>query len=144
MGFSEQSGGWRQRIMLAAAGLILIVAVVLAWRGLSSGPRYRISAERAFKCAECGEVFEHVLQIGDKEPFECPACDRPAGWATEKCYWTKDGKAKLDPTFVILKTRLDPDSDEKTYCPDCGREIKGHNPRPPKELMDAARAEAER
>jgi len=141
---SEESGGWRQRILLAAAVVVLLVAGVLAWRELSSGPRYNVAAERMFKCAECGHVFEYTIKMGDIAPIECKYCDKQAGWPTEKCYWTKgeDGewKAKLEPTYVILKRAMG--IDEDTYCPDCGHKVVGHNPKPPQELMDAARAEA--
>lgn len=119
---------------------------MLAWRQFGGESKYHIAADRAFMCAECGHVFEHTIQMGEKEPLECPACGKLAAYIPEKCYWTKDEngkwKAKLEPTFVILNKRMG--IDKKTYCPDCGREVVGHNPMPPKELMDAARAEADK
>jgi predicted RNA-binding Zn-ribbon protein involved in translation (DUF1610 family) len=128
--------------MLAISGLLLVTAVLLGWRGGAAGPRFDIAADRAFKCTACGHVFEHTLQHGDFEPFECPKCDEMTGWGTETCFWEKDEngewRAKRDPTFVILKKRMDSSSTEKTNCPDCGREVVGHNPRPPRELMEAA------
>ena len=139
---SDDSGGRRQRILLAVAAVILIVAGVLAWRRVDKGSKYKVSAERAFKCTECGQVFEHTLKRGDGEPLKCSECGKQAGWRAETCYWTKDAggqwKAKLDPTFVLQKERMG--IDERTFCPDCGREVVGHNPKPPQELMDEARA----
>lgn len=129
----------KQQVLLAVAAVLLAIAVFLTIRALNAGPDYGISAERAFKCAECGHEFEHVIQIGDQEPMLCPKCGKVSAWVPETCYWTRDGKAKRRPTFVILKRKMG--IDEDTFCPDCGREVVGHNPRPPKELMDAAEAE---
>lgn len=145
---SESGGGrsgLRQRVLLVIAVAVLIGAVLLAWRGLSSGPNTRIASDRVFMCADCGKLFEHRITLGEIEPIECPnrKCGKKSAWIAETCYWTKDGKAKLEPTYVILKKRMHVDTDEKTYCPDCGREVVGHNPRPPKKLMDEAQAGAD-
>jgi putative FmdB family regulatory protein len=141
----ESSGG-RQRILLIAAVVVLVAAVLLAWYRMGGTSQERLAAERVFKCAECGKDFEHVLQMGDMEPLRCPKCGKNAAYKAEACYWTKDAagnwKAKPNPTFVILKSRIDPTSKEKTYCPDCGHEVLGHNPRPPDDLMEAAKKEA--
>lgn len=140
---TADSGGRRQQVMIGVAVVVLVTAGVLAWRGAGGSSGYRLSTDRLFKCAECGHLFEHTLQIGDKVPFECPKCDRMAGYRAWPCYWVKgeegEWKAKLEPTFVVLKNDLG--LDEKTFCPDCGREVKGHDPKPSDELMDAARAE---
>lgn len=131
------AGGWRQRVLLAASVLILVIAGILVWRGLQTGPDYSLSTDRWYKCAECGREFVHTLQVGDLEPLKCPECGKNTAWAAEACYWTKDGKAKIEPTRVIVKQRMGQEG--KTYCPDCGREVKGHNPLPPNELMEEAR-----
>ena len=131
-------GRLRQRILLAVAVVVLTTAAVLAWHNLRSGPDISISTDRFFKCAECGEVFKLTLKLGDTEPLQCPKCGKNAGWIAEECYWTKDGKAKLTPTRVIVNQRMSLEG--KTYCPDCGHEVTGHNRRPPKELMDEAAA----
>ena len=47
-------------------------------------------------------------------------------------------KAKLEPTYVLLNKYIGKPG--PTICPDCGREVKGHNPLPPPELMEEARA----
>lgn len=132
-------GDTRQRILLGVAASLIVAAALLAIRALNAGPDYSISAERAFKCAECGHEFEHVIQIGDQEPLRCEKCGKQSAWVPETCYWTRDGKAKRRPTFVILKRKMG--IDEDTICPDCGREVVGHNPRPPQKLMEAAEAE---
>ncbi len=139
-------GGSRQKIMLGAAVVLLIVAGIFVLRSLGPDRGVASSETRDFMCAECGKPFAYTLKIGDMEPFKCPSCGAMAGYRAEKCYWTQgeDGewKAKLEPTYVILKKRMDRTCTEKTYCPDCGREVIGHNPPPPQELMDQAKAEA--
>jgi DNA-directed RNA polymerase subunit RPC12/RpoP len=139
--FEEEKRG-RQKILLAVATVLLVAAAGFGWYQFGGKSAARLSAERVFKCTECGHDFEHTLQIGDMEPLECPKCDQRAGWKAEACYWTKDAegnwKAKLTPTFVVVQKRVDPSATDKTYCPDCGHEVVPHNPRPPKELMDAA------
>ena len=106
-----------------------------------------LTAERVYKCIECGHDFEHTLQIGDQEPLACPKCGKATGWKAEACYWAKDSsgnptKAKLNPTFVVVKKRYDPETTDRTYCPDCTHEVVPHNPVPPRELMEAAKKEA--
>lgn len=142
---SENSEGLGQKIKLVAAGGIFLVAGIWAWAQLGGASPYSISAERAYICAETDKPFEYTVQRGDREPVESPYTHRRTGYAAEKCYWTKDAggnwAAKLKPTFVLLKSKLDPNTTEETYCPDCGREVVGHNPMPPQELMDAAQAD---
>ncbi|MFH1418194.1 MAG: hypothetical protein ABII12_07925 [Planctomycetota bacterium] len=143
---AQEPGAGRQRVLLIAAAVLVVVAVLLAWMRLGADSPADIAANRAHKCIECGHEFNYTIKMGDKEPYECPKCDKLTVYRAEACYWTKDanGKwaAKLEPTYVVLKNRIDRTSTEKTYCPDCGREVKVHNPRPPQEMMDAARAAA--
>lgn len=143
---SDESAGRGQKIKLGVAIGVLVLAGVWAWAQLGGKSPADIAANRAFIDAETGQAFEYTIKRGDKEPVMSPYTHRRTGYAAEKCYWTKDENgnwaAKLKPTFVLLKTKLDPNTTEKTYCPDCGHEVVGHNPLPPKELMDAARARA--
>ncbi|MCP4251469.1 MAG: hypothetical protein GY778_30910, partial [bacterium] len=84
-------------------------------------------------------------QIGDMEPIESPFTDRRTGYRAETCYWTQDADGrwaiKDKPTFVLLKKRVDPLTEEKTYCDDCGREVVGRNPVP--RAKDIAKANTE-
>ena len=142
----EGEEGRRNKIKLGVAGVVFVAAAVVAWISLSGKTVADIAAERAFMCTQCNHVFEHEIQMGEKNPIECPECGAMAAYPAEACYWTKgpdgDWKAKLEPTFVVVKKRIDPKTEEKTYCPDCGHEVVGHNKRPPQELMDAAQAES--
>ena len=144
---TEEPKTKRQRVMLLGAVAVLVIAAVLMARYVAgSKAPGALNAERVFKCVECGHEFEHELKMGEKDPVPCPKCGKQAGWMAEKCYWTHDAagnwKAKVNPTYVVLKSRIDPSSTEKTTCPDCGHAVVGHNPKPPRELMEAAEKEA--
>lgn len=145
MPFDEEKRG-RQKILLIVAVVVLVAALAMILRQFTRKSPTRLAAERVFKCIECGHEFEYIIKMGDMEPFPCPKCKKSAAYSAEACYWTKDAegnwKAKLTPTFVVLKKRIDRNSDEKTYCPDCGREVVVHNRKPPPELMEAAAKEA--
>ncbi len=142
---SDNSEGRGQRIKLIAACGVFLVAGIWAWVQLGGESPYSISAERAFMCEETGLPFEYTIKRGDMEPIESPHTGRRTGYSAEKCYWTKDAggnwAAKLEPTFVLLNSKLAPNTTEDTYCPDCGKEVVGHNPEPPQELMDTAQAD---
>lgn len=135
---ADDSGVTRQRVLLAVAIVALAAAGVVAWHYFPRGPDTTIASRRPFKCAECNAVFPHDLELGETEPINCPKCGKKTAWIPEACYWTKDGKAKAEPTWVIVKERMGLEG--KTYCPDCGKEVVGHNRMPSKELMDAAKA----
>ncbi|HVP10109.1 MAG TPA: zinc ribbon domain-containing protein [Phycisphaerae bacterium] len=139
---AESQDKW-QRLKLIGAVVVFIIAVGIILRFAVGGKSAEsLSAERVCKCVDCGHEFEHVLQMGEKEPLTCPKCGKARVWRAEACYWAKDGaggwKAKTTPTFVVLKSSIDPSSREKTYCPDCGHLVTGHNRKPSKEQMEAA------
>jgi len=116
-------------VMLVAAGLV----IWLFFRGTDAADA---SANRNFVCAETNRPFNHRIEDGETYPIISPFTNRPTGYPAEKCYWTKDGKAKLNPTLVILNTYLEKDG--PTICPDCGRVVRPHNPPPPAEAMEEA------
>jgi len=77
--------------------------------------------------AKTGKPYSIELKEG--MPFPAPApSGGNTGYPAEKCYWTKDGKEKKDPTYVLLNRFVA--KPEPTFCPDCGRLVVGHNPRP--------------
>jgi DNA-directed RNA polymerase subunit RPC12/RpoP len=135
-----------QRIKLGIAVLLLVIAGGLTWYRLTSmSPAEDAAFNRMMMCNECKKTFKHTTVEGESEPIECDECGKVAAYTPELCFWTKadDGswKAKRVPTFVILPNRIDPNAADVTECPDCGREVVGHNPRPPHDLMNAAQAE---
>lgn len=99
------------------------------------------SRRRALIDSKTLEVFlDYPIEDGGSFPY----VNRKTGEATlypvERCFWTKDGKAKLDPTFVLLNEYAGKPGD--TLCPDCGRKVVGHNPRPPIKMMEEAAQQA--
>ena len=145
---TEESSPRRKRVLMSVAGAVFVVALGVAWY-MTRGPSpARAASERIFICSETGKTFEHTIKEGEEEPVISPYTGRATGYEPEACYWTKgeDGKykAKLTPTYVLLKARVDPKKKEKTYCPDCGHEVKAHNPLPPQRLLKQAEEEAKK
>ncbi len=121
--------------------LLLAVAGVYAWSHLAvSVPDAR---ERNYICAETGRTFDYTLKPGEAYPVRSPYTNRLTGYPAEKCFWTRDGRAKLEPTLVLLNKFLGKE-DEPTICPDCGRRVFPRNPTPPAELLREAYERRER
>ncbi len=59
-------------------------------------------------------------------------------YRSEACYYTRDGKVKSTPTYVLVNELLG--KNEPTLCPDCGRKVILRNPAPRIELIEEARA----
>jgi hypothetical protein len=85
--------------------------------------------ETMFVCSETGKPFPYTLKQDEDFPVISPFTNKKTGYPAEACYWTKDGKRKTKPTYVILNSRLGKPGD--TICPDCGRVVQPHNPLPP-------------
>lgn len=130
-----------RRTLIAIAGVTvsLLVLGYVVWGAYSS---YRNDPRRAawtptLKDAETGEVFENFqVSRGENMPYRNPKTGKNSLYPVETCYWTKEGKAKLTPTYVILNSTLGKSG--KTTCPDCGRSVVMYNPRPPDALMQQA------
>ena len=144
MSSDEPAGARRQKILLGASVVLLIAAGVLAWTRLGGASIHNIAAERAFICDETKKVYEYTIKRGDTIPYHSPYTDRNTGYQADSCYWTKDADGrwarKEVPTFVLVKKTVDPTTDEKTYCPDCGREVVRHNPVPTDDQIAKANA----
>src|SRR5213082_3123356 len=90
--------------IVVALGLVLIVGIFWALRGnLIGSDAASISRDRAYIDATTGKPFEHTLAPGDTIPLMAPSGKR-TGYPAELCYWTKDGKAKDQPTLVLLNS----------------------------------------
>ncbi len=130
----DESGSKSQKIKLGIALAFFVAAGAYGWSQWSGADVTSISTDRAHLCSAGCPAFEYTIRHGDIEPIECAHCGKKTGYQAEKCYWTKDASGKWaikdEPTFVLLKRRVNRETDEKTYCKDCGREVVGHNPRP--------------
>ena len=87
--------------------------------------------------SESGEVIDQFsIPRGETFPYANPKTGKRTLYPVETCFWTKDGKAKFPPTYVILNERLGKPG--PTTCPDCGRRVTVYNPTPRNDLMQAA------
>ena len=126
----------RRRAIAISSGLLGLVALALGIRlvlphGASPASDSRT---RVVMCVETGEVFEaFVVRDGDPPPWEHPHTGRRTLLIPEKCYWTREGKAKIHPTYILLNESRGIEG--PTICPDCGRTVVVHNPMPPRDLM---------
>jgi hypothetical protein len=79
-------------------------------------------------CTETGKAFRHENKAGETLPVLSPFSGKNTGRPAEACYWTRQGAPKEKPTWVLLNDFTG--NKEPTFCPDCGRLVIGHNPRP--------------
>lgn len=119
---------------LIAAGVILYYQV--------GGPDVaRQASDRVYIDIATGKTFTYTIKEGDMEPIKAPSGGL-TGYRAETCYWGKDADGrwiiKDEPTYVVWKKRIDPETTEETLCPDCGRRVVGHNPKPRQEDIDRA------
>ena len=129
--------------MLAFSILGIAVAALVVAYQLFGGPpsAATLSRTRDMMCAETGIAFErYSVPDGATFPLPNPKTGRSTLYPAEKCYWTKDGKAKITPTLVLLNEFTGKSG--PTICPDCGRKVTPHNAPPPMDLrLEAAERE---
>lgn len=110
----------------------LIGAAVLGARALQTetGSLERWTQEHTLIDTETGELFiDYRVPDGSTYPLENPNTGSETLVPAEACFWTRDGRAKMDATWVYVP------QGGRVTCPDCGRDVVGRNPRPPVELM---------
>jgi hypothetical protein len=112
------------------AGIVIAGLVIEYSIGsfLGEGEATRLARTRMFVCSETGRAFEYDLAPGLKIPVRSPYSGKETGYLAEACYWTKEGKIKDDPTWVLLNESIRKSG--PTFCPECGRLVVGHNPFP--------------
>lgn len=111
-----------------AVGCLLMTGVILAIAPRENKKLVETANTRIYICAETGKHFAHEFREGDSEPILSPFSGKKTAWIAETCFWTKDGKKKDTPTYVLLVERTGKPG--PTICPDCGRVVVGHNPLP--------------
>lgn len=131
-------GAVNWKIVAAIAGAVVgggVLLFMLANSGLMGDSRMREAAtRRAAIDRETGEVFlNYAVADGTPLPWRNPRTGRDTLYPAERCFWTADGKAKLEPTYVLVEAAIG--GTGQTLCPDCGRPVVPHNPMPPTELM---------
>lgn len=129
--------------LIVTAGVFVLSLAVLGYvlfstfQSFSNDPRRAAGYTRVMD-SETGEYIEQFPFTGERLVF--PAVNPKTGKKTlfpvELCYWTKDGRAKIDPTPVILNQWLGKPG--QTICPDCGRPVSKGNRMPADSLMQAA------
>jgi hypothetical protein len=116
----------------AVAILLILVALGAAYYSIRSNlgrsEAADLSRDRMFICSETLKPFQHDIVEGEPYPVVSPFSGKNTGYPAEACYWTKDGQTKEQPTYVLLNLAIH--KREPTFCPDCGRLVVGHNPRP--------------
>jgi len=126
---------FRQWLKSRGGKLVVIVAsiVLLAIAGVQIATFFRSSTpDSAFYttyiCTETGKPFRHKNKMGETLPILSPYSGKNSGMPAEGCYWTADGGIKSEPTWVLLNSSVGKPG--PTFCPDCGRLVVGHNPKP--------------
>jgi len=130
----------KQLLIVAAIAVVSLLSLgYVVWTSVSA---WRNSPELAARTmpvvdAETGKVYpEYRADRGASFPFKSPETGKNTLYPAEACYWTKDGKAKFPPNYVILNERLGKPG--QTRCPECGKTVKLYNPMPPDALMQQA------
>jgi len=128
----------RKKIILTIVGVVVAIGVLLfsVLRGLVWAPISPNEDSRRVTAVDAvsGEVFAgYRLDMQESYPWRNTKTGERTLYPAELCYWTKDGKAKSEPTAVLLNDLVGKPG--KTFCHDCGRQVVGRNPMPPPELM---------
>lgn len=119
---------------LAVISIVVLVWVVANHTVLSEPSAESVSRKRVAIDSETRKVFvDYFVADGSTLPWKNPDTGKNTLVPAEFCFWTKDGKAKLEPTYVLLNEFIG--KKEPTICPDCGRTVVMHNSLPPTNLM---------
>ncbi len=135
-GSAKQSFDAKSIAMAVGGVAILLVSGFLIVRGVGGLGSNLGDATRSVVAgdSESGRIFENYrIKDGDSWPWKHPSTGNRTLYPAEACYWTSDGQAKLEPTYVVLNSIMGKEG--PTTCPDCGREVVAHNPMPPADLL---------
>jgi hypothetical protein len=107
---------------------VAICVAVYVCIGFMKGGTPDAANYTTYVCSETGKSFRHRNELGETIPIYSPHSGKNTGYPGEACYWTADGQTKSEPTWVLLNEAIGKSG--PTFCPDCGRLVVGHNPRP--------------
>jgi hypothetical protein len=108
----------------------IVLAIWSIHSALAGNAAMQMVNTRVFVDAETGQSFTVEMTPTTMMPVVSPFTGNADGYPAELCYWTADGQIKDTPTAVLLNSQLNPGSREPTFCPDCGRLVVPHNPKP--------------
>jgi hypothetical protein len=124
----------RGKTGVALAVLMLLIGIPMIYRSgkslFGASPAAELASRRLYICAQTNKAYEITLTPTTPCPAPSPYSGKDTGYPAELCYWTKDGQIKSDPTPVLLRMWVTGNPSEVTFCPDCGRLVVLHNPRP--------------
>jgi hypothetical protein len=132
-----RSGALSGGLGLVVVALLLGIAGYTTYRTFTSPPSIERQTQYAdMICSKTLKHFKHLRVEGEAVPVPSPFSKERTGYPAEKCFWTKDGAAKLEPDYILLNEYIGKTG--PTMCPVCGRLVVAHNPLPPADKMDAA------
>jgi hypothetical protein len=110
---------------------VALVTIAIGIRALisqfSGSEVEQMSRDRVMIDTVTGKPFEYTISIGDSVPVKAPSGGL-TGVPAEMCFWTKDGQAKKNPTYVLMNSDIGETG--PTFCPDCERLVVPMNPPP--------------
>jgi hypothetical protein len=132
----------RKKTIAAAAfacvSLLVLGYLVMGSLGIGTTSAAEASRRRTLIDMKSKEVFEnHPIPDGETWPLKNPKTGEDSLVPAEACYWTKEGGAKLVPTWVLLESYIG--GTNPTPCPDCGRPVMPHNAMPPPAILEKAK-----
>ncbi|MEN0020834.1 MAG: hypothetical protein AAF747_08135, partial [Planctomycetota bacterium] len=93
-------------VKVIVVSLVIVGAVGFAVTSLlnaGSDPLVEATKRRVMIDSETGEVFEDFrMPDGQVVPFRNPKTGAMTLYPAEACYWTSDGRAKIEPTYVLI------------------------------------------
>lgn len=123
--------------LIGAISGLSVAAVILAVQFLFGGKDASDFANTIVVIdADSGEVVKgFVPPEGKMAPWSEGSHKRL--YPTERCFYTKDGKVKSEPTYVLVNELIGKEG--PTKCPDCGRPVTLRNRSPKIEEIEQAR-----
>jgi hypothetical protein len=113
---------------VTAVGICIGALLLLYVMSRNKSPAMDAANERVYVCSETGKSFRVALKAGMGIPVHSPYSGKDTGYPAEECFWNADGSVKKDPTYVLLNEAVGKPG--PTFCPECGRLVRGHNPAP--------------
>ncbi len=104
MNLLKNANGKRAISIAAAVLSVGLLGFVVARHTVLAEPSLNdLSRQRTAIDSETGKIYENFrVKDGLAWPWKNPDTGQNTLYPPEFCYWTKDGKAKMEPTLVLL------------------------------------------